>query len=240
MPTKRSYAKKSKRRKNYARRTGPSLRANRWNRQKRVGQNLTRDLRYFKAVRTIVTNTNGNFRAIYSPPNIIECNDWLNWAKIWEEFKILSVSVKFFPASVGSEALQEANTGTQSYPGNVATFKRGNVVTWVDQGELDAPGAFGDIIIKPSAKLINPRRAHKRWINRPMGNPNWGQLDPDGAISLPDEWNDSRIQIFGENFTPIQAAGNQSYYYVMITYKVLFRGRQMFADDTTSVPVQPL
>lgn len=226
MPRQRKHTRRRTRRRTT--KTGAPLRGVRWNRSKRVQQNLTRDVRWFKEVRTIQSNVNGNFRQVYSPPNIVNCDDWNKWAQIWEEYKVLQVTVKFLPAAVGSESLQEG-ISPPPVPSNEATFKRGNVVTWIDQGELDVPGGpnvIQQLIVKPSARLIQPRRYHKRYINRPYGNPEWGRLDDTGAITLPDSWEDSRIQIFGENFSPLTGAGNQQYYYVMISYKVVFRGRQ--------------
>lgn len=218
---KRTYRKKKQQ-------YGPTLTFNAWNYNKRKMQNLTRDVRYFKEVRTIIANTNGNFRQLYRPDNVENCTDWLKWAVIWEEYKVLNFTVQFFASAVGSESLQEANAPA-SVPGRVATFKRGNVVTWVDQGELDTPAGpdiISKLIIKPSARLINARDYHKRYINRPYGNPEWGRLSDDGQISIADDWQDSRIQIYGQDFTPSDAAGTQIYYYVMISYKVVFRGRQ--------------
>jgi len=208
---------------------GPPLRGPpRMTRALRVHQNLTRDCRWFKFTQNIPTNVNGNFFNNWAPPDVTNCLDFTKWGQIWEEFKVLQFSVKLFPAAVGSESLQEANN-TQPVPGNQATFKRGNVITWVDQGSADPNfNTIEDIIIRPSAKLINPRRFHKRWCTRPRGNPDWGQLDSDGTIALPDQWNDSRIKLYGQGFTPSTSPGTQVWYYVMITFKVIFRGRQQY------------
>lgn len=222
MPTTRSKSKRRGRSK--SKRRG-SRRG--WTRKKRVGQNLTRDVRWFKVVKSITSNAAGNFREVYNPNQVDECFDFENWAKIWEEFKVVKMIVRFMPSSVGSESLQEG-TDTGGFPSNRATFKRGDTITWVDQGSLDAPTNFNSVIIKPSARMVNPRYFHKRWADRPKGNPTWGQLDSDGSISLPDEWNDTRIQIFGTNFSPITDPGDQTYYYVVQMFKVIFRGRQEF------------
>ena len=231
MPPRRSSRRHRSRSRRHFRRPRPSYGAplvrNRWTRRKRVQQNLTRDVRWFKEVRTLQSNASGNFRELFRPGDVDNCLDFNNWAKIWEEYKVLQVTVRMHPAAVGSESLQEKfpQPGDDT-PGARATFKRGDVITWVDQGDLDAPTDFQRIIIKPSAKLLQPRRFHKRYINRPYGNPNWGQLDTDGTISLGDEWNDTRIQVFGTNFTSSAAAGNQIWYYITVAYKVVFRGRQ--------------
>lgn len=221
----RSRSRRPRYRNRRATRTGAPLMRNIWTRRKRVQQNLTRDVRWFKEVRTIQSNTGGNFREVFRPIDVANCADFANWAKIWEEYKILQIIVRMFPAAVGSESLQE-NIPPPDIPSGIASFKRGDVITWVDQGDLDVPTDFNRIIIKPSAKLLQPRKYHKRYINRPYGNPNWGQLDTDGTILLGDEWTDTRIQVFGTNFTPSTVAGSQVWYYVTVSYKLLFRGRQ--------------
>lgn len=238
--TKRARTKKRNHyRRPYARpQYGPALRRTTWTRRRRVQQNLTRDCRWFKEVRTIQSNDSGNFRELFAPTNIDNCLDFPNWAKIWEEYKVLKVVVKMIPAAVGSESLQENFPQDNDVPGARATFKRGDCITWVDQGDLDEPTTFSRIIIKPSARLIQPRRYHVRWIDRPKGNPNWGRIDTTGIVTLPDEWGDTRIQLFGTRFTPSNAAGNQIWYYVTVAYKVIFRGRQELPDPIVA-PVPP-
>lgn len=211
-------------RRRYGVRVGAPLTRTKWTRRKRVQQNLTRSVYWFKNVITIQSNLNGNFRSVFSPGDVVGASDWLNFGTIFNEFKVLKMIVKFFPASVGSESLQEANAPA-SVPGREATFKRGDVITWVDQGVPVVPGAITDIINKSSAMLVQPRRFHKRYVNRARGYPTWGALNDNGSIAIQDPW-DSKIQIFGENFTPIQSPGTQIWYYCQIMWKVLFRGRQ--------------
>lgn len=197
-------------------------------RSMRVKQNLTRDVRWFKEVRTIQSNLNGNFRQVYLPTDVNNCLDFIKWARIFEEFKVLKVRVVWHPAAVGSESLQEG-TSPPPTPGPEATFKRGNSITWCDQGDPDLPvgvDTIAKLIVKPSAKLINPRYKHTRYVCRPFGNPEWGRLDDDGTISSPDSWTDTRISIFGEGFTPILVQGDQTWFYVTISYLVMLRGRQ--------------
>lgn len=216
----------------------PLTRRPRMTRTLRIHNNLTRDCRWFKFTQNIPSNTNGNFFNNWAPPDVTACLDFARWAQNWEEFKVLQFSVKLFPAAVGSESLQEANNAAQPFPGNQATFKRGNTISWVDQGAPDPQfNSIEDLICRPSARLFNPRRYHKRYVFRPKGNPDWGQLDTDGTVSLPDQWNDSRIKVYGQGFTPSTSAGTQVWYYVMISYKVLFRGRQQY--NATTVQTAP-
>lgn len=231
MPYTKRYKSRSRRRtrsrRSYRRPYGPPLtRRPRMTWRRRVNNNLTRDLKWFKTSYSIPSNQNGNFYVNYAPGDLDDCADFNNWAKLWEEYKVLQLTVDFHVAAVGSESLQEADD-PQPYTGNIATFKRGNVVTWIDQGSPDPTiGSIPDIMVRPSCRMINARRFHKRKVFRPMGNPNWGQLDEDGSIALGDEWNDTRVKIYGEGFTPQTAAGTQIWYYVVVKFKVIFRGRQ--------------
>lgn len=244
MPTKKSISRSRSRKRYRLRRKPPVLGAPLTGRPKmtrtlRIHNNLTRDCRWFKFTQNIPSNTNGNFFNNWAPPDVTQCLDFTRWAQNWEEFKVLQFSVKLFPAAVGSESLQEA-PNTQPIPGNQATFKRGNTISWVDQGQADPTfNSIEDLICRPSARLYNPRRYHKRWVVRPKGNPDWGQLDNDGTIALPDQWNDSRIKVYGTSFTPSTSAGTQVWYYVMISFKVLFRGRQQYHAPTEVVASEP-
>lgn len=193
-----------------------------WNRPKRRQQNLTRDTRWFKEVRLIQSNDSGNFREIFQPQSVTNCADFLKWGALWEEYKCWKVVVKFFPAAVGSESLQEAPA---NIPGHLATFKRGDCITWIDQGFLDAPTSINNIIVKPSARLINPRFKHTRWFNRPPGNPEWGKLAVTGVPVDPDSWDDTRLQMYGQGFSPLTDPGSQTWFYCLVAYKVTFRGR---------------
>lgn len=217
MPTRRRHRSKSHRRK--SRRVGPSLSRPVFHRKKRVNQNLTRDVKWFKRQTGIASNTAGNFRAVYEPSNIELVDDFQRWAANWEEYKVLGMYVKFIPAFVGSE--------------NTTNYRRGNAITFFDQGTQDNPTTFNQIMVKPSAKLMNPRVKHTRWCNRPHGYPRWGTLDNTGVIVDEDSWQDTRLQIFGINFTPVSAPGAQVFYFVEIGYKVVFRGRQ--SSPVTSV-----
>ena len=216
----------------------PLTRRPRMTRTLRIHNNLTRDCRWFKFTQNIPSNTNGNFFNNWAPPDVTSCADFTRWAQNWEEFKVLQFSVKMFPAAVGSEALQEALNASQPFPSNQATFKRGNTISWVDQGAADPNFAtIEDLIVRPSARLFNPRRYHKRYVFRPRGNPDWGQLEDNGTVALPDQWNDSRIKVYGQGFTPSTSAGNQTWYYVMVSFKVLFRGRQQYTAPAVQTPL---
>lgn len=232
MPFKKNYKRKSTRRRRPALTGAPITRAPRMTRKLRVYQNLTRDCRWFKETTFIAAGTDGRFYVRYSPLNVNQCLDFLNWGKCWEEFKVLKVIVSWIPAGLGSESLQEVIPTTviplTGYAGPSATFRRGEVIVYFDQGDQDPETPdFLRLITKPSAKLLNPSRPAKRWMTRPRGNPKWGQFDSsNGSIEQEDSWGDSNISIQGQNFSSSFLPGNKIFYYVTISYKVLFRGRQ--------------
>lgn len=228
MPPKRTYRKRPTYKYKKKQAYGPPLGTRpKMTRALRVHQNLTRDVRWFKEARSIPGSTTGTFRTSVIPTDVNQCLDFLNWGKCWEEFKVLQIVCHYFPVAVGSESLQVGAAGA-AVPGPTATFRRGNVITYMDQGDTD-PGSndFLRLITKPSAKLVSARAKLKRWLTRPKGNPEWGSFESDtGAVAVPDSWIDSRITIQGQDFTPANDPGNQTWYYMTIAYKVLFRGRQ--------------
>lgn len=231
MPYKFRKTKRTTKLKKKAQPYGPSLgKKPKMTRSLRVHQNLTRDVRWFKTATTIGGNNVGDFNVEYTPVNVWQCLDFNNWGRCWEEFKVLKVIVNFLPASVGSESLITTDPVVPPPPVTITpSYKRGNVIVYYDQGEQDSPSSsFLQLITKPSAKLVNPRRMTKRWMDRPSGSPAWGTFDPaDGSIQTPDSWSDSRIIIQGQGFTPtVPPAPRIVWYFVTVAYKVIFRGRQ--------------
>lgn len=227
MPYKRKAKRKTNRRgaRTGAKVTGPP----RMTRALRIHQNLTRDCRYFKFIERISSNTSGNFFNVFHPSEVINCNDFKNWGKCWEEYKVLSFKVKLQPISVGSESLQLEN--------GIPLFKRGLTITYLDQGLPDP--SFNDIdniIVRPSCRTVSPRYPHYRWASRPRGNPEWGHLAPDGGITEADSWTDTRIRLWGQDYTPISMQGAQTWFFATISYKVLFRGRQQYNSGVLQAP----
>lgn len=203
--------------------TGPTLYKTRWNKGKRKTNNLTRDVRYFKYITGIVSDASGNFRTLYEPDKVSLCTDFENWARNWSEFKVLNYSIRAIPRGVGSESV----VGSA-----VSSFQRGDIVTFVDQGPLtSSPTNFPSVIVKPSAKVQQPRNPFFRKVWRPNGLPNWGGLGSDGIIVSPDEWQNTTIQVFGTRFSPQPLPGAQVWYFVTVTYQVLFRARQTTVGD---------
>ncbi len=185
-------------------------------------QNMTTEVRWFKRVDTLTSNPAGNIRIVYDQSDLPLLRQWELFAQIWEEFKILKIVVSLVPANIGGESFQ-----TQSATTPIVLFRRGNIVSWIDPNtptQAVIPN-IESVMGRPSARIFQPRRFHKRWMTRPRGYPKWGTIDNNGLVATPDEWVGS-INIFGQNFTPPQAPGSQAFFYVTTTMKVVFRSRQ--------------
>lgn len=212
---------------------GPPMRRPRWTRRRRVAQNLTREVRWFKRVASVNTVTpQGWLRYTVNPSSapttLQEAIQFTKFGSIWEEYKLLKMIVKFYPAHLGSESL--VTPIGPAGPGQwEPRFYRGNVVSWVDpQGDSQAITNIVLVMGKPSARLHQPRHFIKRWLDRPRsGYPTWGTIAQDGIIQNPDPWN-GMIRLFGEGFSPPQQSEPdlQVYYYAEVLYKVMFRSRQ--------------
>lgn len=211
---------------------GPSMRRPKWTRRRRVAQNLTREVRWFKGVGFLRADDNGLIRFTMSQNStdtlLTNASQFTKYASIWEEYKILKMMVKFYPARVGSESLiYDTAPGP---PTNLQPlFYRGDAVTWVDpQGDSQLVNAVVEVMGKPSAKIINTRHFHKRWLDRPRsGYPTWGHLSQAGGVLTPDPWN-GMIRMFGDNFSPPGPPGQPYttiHYWTNVFWKVLFRSR---------------
>lgn len=240
MPFRRRFGgfRRRFRRKGFGQSYGPPMRRPRWTRRRRVAQNLTRDCRWFKSVDTIVSQTPQGWLRYQLKPiqaSVLASQPFEKIATIWEEYKVLKIITKFYPANIGGESLTSQD-GAQPNPNSlIPTFARGNVVTWVDPQGDDGPVTnIISVMAKASARIIQPRRFHKRYLNRPRsGYPTWGRLTTaavgqPGSIQTLDTWQPA-IRLFGENFQPPNTppgSGSPIFYYVEVLYKILFRSRQ--------------
>lgn len=217
------------RRRRYGRRPmvpgAPIGRAPRWKRRQRVAQNLTRNVFWFKETGPIEVTPGGTIFQRYAPSQVTALESFQNYARSYEAYKVLKMVVKWYPASVGSEAV------------NPDLFHRGNVVTYIDQPPITAapPTAINDVMSLPSARLCAPRRAMRRFVNRPRGGVTnvWPLIDhiiPSGnPAPQPDPWL-TQVHIFGDNFGSGPFPGTPPippppYYFVEIWWKVVFRSR---------------
>lgn len=205
------------------RRVGASLSTTRWSRRKRVTQGLTRNVVWFKRVQAITSDTAGNLGFSVTSDNVGSIDDFITYGTLYSQYKVLKVISKFFPSNVGGESQQLLTPGAGlGFP----LLQRGDALTYTGKHSLTST-SIPDLIVRPSARLIQPRRYHKRWTDRPKGYPIWGELDTTGIITQNDAWDDeSGIHLIGENFTPTQAPGQQNYFYVLSMWKVLFRSRK--------------
>jgi len=185
-------------------------------------QNLGTDVLWFKTVGDITGTGSGTLYLPSQPNDVFPIPSFVNMCRSWEQYKVLKVIVKFYPAYIGSETSTAAPAG----------FRRGNTVTWVDQPPLQAQPVAGQIATVmgfPSAKLHNSRATIKRWINRPSGGRflDWAYVTHPTATGLPvvapDAWG-TRINLFGDDFS---ASGQSSkpYYFYEQLFKVVFRSR---------------
>lgn len=136
---------------------------------------------------------------------------------LYDQFKILAMRVRWFPANVGTEP----GVGV---PGTAPVLLRGNQVVWSDQrvdGQQQVPQFINEVINNASARMINPRRPYTRVLYRPKGTPAWGScIDP---AAQPDQWNGGIYQIVNDA-TP-SPTGRPLWFYTL-TWKILVRGRR--------------
>ena len=224
MPFRRRVGYRPRRRvaRRYHRRVGATLNRMNWNRGARVGQNLTRNVFWFKATGAVEVEPNGDIYTRVSPNNVTLISAFNNFARSYEQYKVLKVVAKFFPASVGSEGV------------NPALFHRGNICSYIDQPpvEIVPPNGLNDVMSLPSAKLFQPRRFHKRYINRPKGGRTnvWPLIEHDAAgnPAVQSETWETQIKLFGDNFAPGPLPGNvpmPPYFFFEVYFKVVFRSR---------------
>ena len=209
-------------RRRYGNRVGASLGRTRWTRNRRVAQGLTRNVFWFKRTGPVEVLPNGTIAQRFSANQATLTNGFQNFARSYEQYKVLKMVLKLFPASVGSEGV------------NPALFHRGNSVTYVDQPPIAAapPGSINEVMSLPSARLFQPRSFHKRFINRPRGGltNRWPLIDHDAAgnpVTQSESW-ESEIRVYGDNFAPGPLPGGVQmppYFFTEQYFKVVFRSR---------------
>lgn len=134
-------------------------------------------------------------------------------SKLYDQYKLLSMSVKLFPANVGDESLGQVSFAVV----------RGNCAVWSDQRfdpSLQQPTLITQVINNASCRMIHPRRGYTKTIYRPRGYNKWGSCAVN--IGETDEWRGSIELLQTETTTPAQPY--QLWYWTR-SYKVLFRSR---------------
>lgn len=197
-------------------------RRSKFSKSARRSQGLSRNVFWFKHTGSIQANTGDAGRAFYAfgANDATIFNGFRNFARCFEQYKVLKVSIKFFPANIGSE------DAPPLIPPQ--TFHRGNVCTWIDQPPLTnaQPAGINTVLSMPSAKLHPCRSVFKRWMKRPSGarTNTWTMINHDAQGSpIPqiDAWL-SQIRFLGDNFGMIN---NIPYYFVEEYVQVIFRSR---------------
>lgn len=187
----------------------------RWN-------NLSSKVFYLKESGQLVSDLAGGIDAVFSVRDLpqIQLQQFLSCAQLFDQFKILAMTVRFFPANVGIEPHDAALSPTDF------TLLRGNAVVWSDQRPGDnvpLPATINEVINYGSARLIQTRKAYKRTIFRPKGYPAWGGIDPQFTQ---DSWRGT-ITMMARDTTPAPTVGTAPVlWYWVRTWKVLFRGRK--------------
>lgn len=200
----------------------PLGRMPRWGRRQRVAQGLTRNVFWFKRTGPIEVLPNGTMSQRFSANQASLTSSFQNYARSYEQFKVLKVVLKLYPASVGSESI------------STAWFHRGNTVSYIDQPPIAAapPLSINEVMSLPSSRLFQPRSFHKRYMNRPRGGltNRWPLIDHDAQgnpVTQTESW-ESEIRLYGDNFGAGPGPQGQTippYFFYEQYFKVLFRAR---------------
>jgi len=178
--------------------------------------NLSTKVFYFKESGEITTGTTGTFFVNWNVQNIVTAApaQVADVFKLYDEFKVLAMSVKLFPANVGIES-DTAILGSNG-------LLRGDQIVWSDQKgnvTVTAPANIQAIINQGSARLINPRNPYARTLYRAKGNTEWGKCENPAVV--PDSW-DGSVSIYGQETTNVAL---RKLWYWSRTYKIIVRGR---------------
>jgi len=144
---------------------------------------------------------------------------------LYDSYKIMGLSIRCYPANVGVE------------PDTVlfgdSAFLRGNAIVWSDNyNATDAVPTTNQIaerINYGSCRMLNPRRAFRRYLKRPPGNNEWRSTGTTNPPVNPeqDQWK-GYVCLFGEGNTPSSVGPpivDRPLWFFKLTYKVVVRGR---------------
>jgi len=212
----------NKRKKNGVLATVPRMMSNRL-RFKRMNQVSTRTF-YFKlnGQASSAPATNDNYFGFRSkgftedqtviPPVLSNIPQRTAIFSLYDEYKVVGISLKLFPSNVGTEPGQTFEQGI---------LNRGDMVVWSDQrfnGAGQVPTDIAVVLNHASARMIDPRRKYQRSLFRPKGYPDWGSCER--PLEISDPW-DGAIQLLVNNVTP-----SRPLFWYTLTYKVIVRGRR--------------
>lgn len=187
---------------------------------------VTSKVFYYKQNGTVLSDLAGNYYGNWRTrgltgnlPGTIIPVGLLELFSLYDQYKLLAFTVRWFPANVG----QESDSQLLSNNG----LRRGDVIVYSDQ-RFDptavVPVNIGQVINQGSARMINARRPYKRTLFRASGNPDWGSCKD--YANNPDQW-DASIEMIINNAQPSTVLPfNQIHlYYYTVQWKVLVRGR---------------
>lgn len=199
---------------------------NRTQKYKRWNNNSTQ-LFYLKDNGRSTTDLNGDIQQIWSVQDLFTSTpaslpQWQLINPLYSEFKVLAMTVRFFPANVGIEPHDQLL-------GQDQLLLRGNQIVWSEQrpgSTQPFPSSIDEVICQGSARMIAPRRPYRRTIYRPKGFTQWARLE---TPTLRDSWQGT-INLLVNEATP--APGPPSTYQPVLWYwtrswKILMRGRRM-------------
>jgi len=160
---------------------------------------------------------NGSFNTRHITQNPTLFPQFTTLKQIYDQFKVLAIRIKFFPANVGIES-HDAALGTDY------TLLRGNCITWNDQraDNVLPPLNISEVINNASARMLNARRPFTRSLFRARGFPEWGAAD---APVTEDSWNGG-INVLVTDATEASTGISPLLWFWTATYKVVFRGRR--------------
>ncbi|AXQ66008.1 MAG: capsid protein [Circoviridae sp.] len=180
---------------------------------------------YFKRNATGFSDADGKYYAGFSANDINVGSTPPLWPQfdllkqIYDQYKVLAIKIRFFPANVGIEPDSALFTSN--------ALLRGQTVVWNDQrtdSGTPVPNSISDVINNSSCKMITCRRYFTRSIYRAKGYPGWANIQTQASD---DPWNGS-INVLTQDATPDPGGGTPpiTLWYFTVQYKVIFRGRR--------------
>lgn len=184
-------------------------------------QQISTKVFYFKQNGVISPDLAGNYYGNWRSANFLTAPapfGVLDLFGLYDQYKILGYTVKWFPANVGIEPDSALFVSSG--------LLRGDCITWTDQRfepTNPQPVNISGVINNASCKMINPRRPYRRSIYRSKGNPEWGSCQ--NYTTAPDSW-DSSIEMLVNGATASTATATPVLFYYTVQWKIVVRGRR--------------
>lgn len=184
---------------------------------KRMNQVSTKVF-WFKQNGVISPDTTGRIYSFWTARgfNAASPTGWSALRTLYDQYKVLAIKVRFFPANVGIEP------DTALFANSA--LLRGDTISWTDQRfdtTAQAPTAISQVINNASARMTNSRRSYSRQIFRPTGYPEWGQTSGPPTV---ESWNGA-IETLTVGATPATPTVIPVLWYYTVQWKIIVRGR---------------